>query len=1072
MADPALRPQRERKMFQLPVFNLEKIRKSRKRVKGILCDIGLQSCKELVGELKSFDAGDKYFYNTEWSDVCEWDSYRRKKKPLYRTKTFCCSLCKFSTKTIYSFRLHVQRCHEEEQDIETISGCPVCPFTAHPKVINQHFKFFHTMPRKSQLSPSHAIVGSAPTAMSSSDRFSCRKCFYQDSLYYCMKKHILVMHYPSLLSSYFGQRTESELTSCQETGFSPLRFYCKMCNLPAESSDHLLYHILTSDKHRELEVHLKALIYEHGKQGKRNQLAKLASIAPKVKASSQILNVPMLPGTNGQQPMNMVPLPQNITHGVMGPPRPPECSPINSPIMAPNVPRTTATSSGPRLMSPPVPSLNHMRPSLVPPAVMHGAPGCMPPIVRAPCSNQGFLPQGPSASLVQMSPTTPRNSLPPTSPVTSLISSQPSRVTPSALPAATTVATTLIHGGGVGNQQKGPMNISVPTITNNAPKQMPGSLRLPLQHQQQLLPPPSQQQQQGLTLMQTTLNFQNKVGLRAAAPQSLLVSQRLPLTQPVSAVNASKGAMLASQSVLSQLIPTGNKVNGLPTYTLAPVQVALPVHSGNVQNLPTLPVPVQIPQGNPVTQIAQQVPVKPSALPVVPPSLDSSDGSKQAKQWISCPVCNELFPSNVYQVHIEVAHKQQAPPKPTNVVRGLAARAPFLKKIKEKTIKCLACKVLLSEKGLCEHLLHGLNCLFCPAMFSSIKQLLEHTTMEHSPRQKVNSAFMEREYRLYTDDQGEIIFPYFDMNTAAPKEQVGDREINLALVTGSLELIYIKVHLAIGQTICKVTPRFPSKDCPFCLEKFESVHDYELHLKSKHYIMPTIHAILKMPAFKCIYCCGVYTGKTTAKAISVHVQRCRCAPRNNKEMEKIIYPDSSISTLMSVNGGPPKFTMLPAIPHNPPVVLNSQTINPVIQNTLRIESIMRSLESSKSEKESVAAKKRKIDSENDPVSSAVEKPQVILALDPTSVSVRSNEARKEFLNAYFNKKPYLSKKEIEVLASRLWLNKPDVACHFGSKRTRCMKAMQKKQPAVLLGFNMSELKKIKHNLEITEVTID
>lgn len=36
------------KMFQIPVENLDSIRKVRKKVKGILMDIGLDSCKELL----------------------------------------------------------------------------------------------------------------------------------------------------------------------------------------------------------------------------------------------------------------------------------------------------------------------------------------------------------------------------------------------------------------------------------------------------------------------------------------------------------------------------------------------------------------------------------------------------------------------------------------------------------------------------------------------------------------------------------------------------------------------------------------------------------------------------------------------------------------------------------------------------------------------------------------------------------------------------------------------------------------------------------------------------------------
>lgn len=36
------------KMFQIPVQNLDNIRKARKKVKGILVDLGLDSCRELL----------------------------------------------------------------------------------------------------------------------------------------------------------------------------------------------------------------------------------------------------------------------------------------------------------------------------------------------------------------------------------------------------------------------------------------------------------------------------------------------------------------------------------------------------------------------------------------------------------------------------------------------------------------------------------------------------------------------------------------------------------------------------------------------------------------------------------------------------------------------------------------------------------------------------------------------------------------------------------------------------------------------------------------------------------------
>ncbi|KAL6038590.1 hypothetical protein STEG23_000503, partial [Scotinomys teguina] len=65
-------------LYQIPVQNLDNIRKVRKRVKGILVDIGLESCKDLLKDLKGFDPGEKYFYNTSWGDVSLWEPSGKK----------------------------------------------------------------------------------------------------------------------------------------------------------------------------------------------------------------------------------------------------------------------------------------------------------------------------------------------------------------------------------------------------------------------------------------------------------------------------------------------------------------------------------------------------------------------------------------------------------------------------------------------------------------------------------------------------------------------------------------------------------------------------------------------------------------------------------------------------------------------------------------------------------------------------------------------------------------------------------------------------------------------------------
>ncbi|CDQ75220.1 unnamed protein product [Oncorhynchus mykiss] len=487
--------------------------------------------------------------------------------------------------------------------------------------------------------------------------------------------------------------------------------------------------------------------------------------------------------------------------------------------------------------------------------------------------------------------------------------------------------------------------------------------------------------------------------------QSLMMTQRLPLNHgtPQSTILQStpQGTMLTSQSLLSHLIPTGNKVNGMPTYTFA-TPMGMPGQTSNVQLMSKAPQPIK-PAGNPAL-------------------------NAKAKKWITCPICNELLPSNVYEAHQQAAHKAQ--PR-TAKQQGLAARAPFLRKMPDKTVKCLKCKILLSEKGLFEHLLHGLNCLYCPGMFYSIQQLVEHTNTQHNPTQKANCDFMRREYRLYTDDSGNLLFPYFDINTTAPKEILGDAELKLALVTNSLDLIFLKMQPGGKQEVCRNPSKTMQTDCPFCEEKCVTLENYRAHLSGKHCIAPTVHAILKTSAFKCIYCNGVYTGKTTQKAIIIHLQRCRPKP-------SVPIPHSSES---------------PA----------------ELQSKLRLEAAFReAMEANKKERDARAAFRKQREKEKREQAPLTD-PSIQLALDPSGMEKRPSEERKDFLTRYFHTKPYPTKKESEELSKRLWLTRTEVSTLFGMKRTKCMKAIQRNSPTIFMGFNMTELKKLKHDLIIPDV---
>lgn len=857
----------------------------------------------------------------------------------YRTRGLCCSLCKFSTRSWYSFRAHIHRYHDDEQSACSLSACSSCPFIGHPKVISKHYRLFHFENQK----PESDTVTPLSAKALSGHTFQCRKCPVRDDLLYSMRKHVLINHYTVLLNRFAGQRADTDLKAL---GQMYRKFYCKVCGANADTSEHLLYHILTSDKHRELDLHINSLIFETDAKKPPPP-----TLAPKIQGS------PVIAGPPSQPLMTPVPAPGTVL---------------------------PLANGGPRLLPPP---------------------------------NTTVLPVQASA-LVQLASAEAKGLLQPGQPLT-IQNVQVPR----------TVSAMLPNVGGT---------TPTPTLQPVIPRQQPVRLGVPGP-----LHPPSRQ-----VLLPPGVHF-NVPTVRGPPPQPMIVAPRFPLNQPTP-----RGTMLTSQSLLSHLIPTGNKVDGLPTYTLAPLQV-LSVQANNVQVVSKAPLPVS--QNNGIHQ-------------------QNSQDSKQTKKWVTCPICNELFPSNIYDSHVEV-HKDSS--KRSKL--GLAARAPFLKKMPDKTVKCLMCKILLSEKGIFEHLIHGLNCLFCPGMFYSIKQLVAHIQVEHNPTQKANCDFMRREYRLYTDESGHLLFPYFDINTTAPKEMMGEKELNLALVTNSLDLIFLKMMPMNPQAVCKMPmPKPDSLDCVFCSEKLLNMECYQMHLREKHFIVPTVHAILKMPAYKCIYCGGVYTGKTTVKAISVHISRCRAAPKTLKDAERI---NSGLTVGPRVSQGlisfpaPSRQTSAPVpgqLQASVPAPQSQQT-DAEMQSKLRLElAVKEAIEANKREREARLARKKKLEKERLaclPTSSAevLDDPSVQFALDPAGMELRSFEARREFVNRYFNKQPYPLKKEIIALSSRLLLNKTDVACQFGSKRTRCMKQLQRNKAAVLLGFNMMALMKVKHNLLIPEI---
>lgn len=894
------------KMYQLPVEKLDKIRKSRKRVKSILSDIGLDSCKELLEELKCFDAGDDCFENTEWDDFTDSYNGKRRKKWGYRTETLCCALCWFSTRSWYTFRGHVQRCHEEEVDLTTLATCPSCPFISHPDLISQHVKMFHSNAAKTSQAAASASGSQTLVCFSTAnvgDKYSCRNCGFHDSLIYVMRKHVLVNHYRQILTRYFGQRSAAEQAAGLR-GTKLSQFYCRECSMPAETSEHLLYHILSSDKHREVHAQIRPLIMEHvnGKTGKNGSQQSLPNLAPR----------------SVQRVVSLV-------------------SRASQPSTA------KGPSSGTVLLAPPST-----------PTALVCSPGSRQVLLPTQTSTKGLILTGSAMAALQNNQTNTKIS-PVNNTSISMLLNNPKQQ-------SITV--------GVSQQQQ-PITVGVAQQ-----QQRPITVGVPQQQTRQVLLPPGVQ-----------ISVQNKLGVGmgvgVGGNQPLMLTQRMPIPQP-----APQRQMLSTQSV--RLVPTGNKVNGLPTYTLETVQVAVPVQTTGVG---------QVVNKGPILVTAQQQPSQSLSVPML--------GNGMA--------CSQSLGS---ALHTAVSSSSDRP-------KELVVHTQFLRRMRN-TVKCTRCQILLSDKGIFQHLLHGLRCLFCPLIFYSIRQIMEHCTQEHSLALSANRDRLKKEFKLSTNELGHLVIPSFDMRTSVPQDLLGFKHLNLVLITASREKIYLQMSEEAGKLPC---PTMPKDGCSFCPEKPQSSTEYELHLRSKHHIVPTIHAILKSPAFKCVYCLGVYAEKSTAKTISIHVQRCRCAPKAAKDAERLINPDPNSHT---VNGG---------VPHT-------------------------ALDQGK-EQGQVKLKTRGQPHGKDAQTFTFD-PSVPMVLDPTGMEMCSFEHRKLFLGRYFNRKPYLSRQELEALAGRLWFNRTDVASLFGSKRSRCMKAIQRHKAAVFLGFNMTELNKLKHNLLFPE----
>lgn len=390
----------------------------------------------------------------------------------------------------------------------------------------------------------------------------------------------------------------------------------------------------------------------------------------------------------------------------------------------------------------------------------------------------------------------------------------------------------------------------------------------------------------------------------------------------------------------------------------------------------------------------------------------------QTQKWKICTVCNELFPENLYSAHFESAHK----------AKKVWALAKYIMKIHNFTSKCLLCNRYLPSDTLLNHvLIHGLTCPQCHSAFHSVEKLIEHGTMAHlTPFDGPPGASpLTFDLALKQDKSSNVQLLVLTFNT---NESANGQDDSLLQSLGLTKAPPPNIFEKKGQPLTKnVLPSMSRKHemgktlCPLCFTILKGpISDaLSLHLRQRHQVLQTMHPVEKKLTYKCIHCLGVYTSNMVASTITLHLVQCRAVGRSQAAIAL-----KSPLTLGASGAGLLKRQLPMQAPSIP--------------------------------------KKMKIGKDSSGTSSQGD--SVDLALDPSSYEHKTYEARKEFLTAYFNRRPYVSAQEKEKLSAKLWLWKADIASHFSIKQRMCEKHCNDSKLSVLLGFDMDALSKVKHDM--------
>lgn len=428
--------------------------------------------------------------------------------------------------------------------------------------------------------------------------------------------------------------------------------------------------------------------------------------------------------------------------------------------------------------------------------------------------------------------------------------------------------------------------------------------------------------------------------------------------------------------------------------------------------------------------IASKVRVTHPGNSVVAENNAAGVNTAQTQKWKICTVCNELFPENLYSAHFENAHK----------AKRVWALAKYIMKIHNFTSKCLLCNRYLPSDTLLNHMLiHGLTCPQCHTAFHSVEEIMEHTAQIH-PNDFVGppgASPLTFDLTIKQDNSSNVQLLVLTFNM---KESVNGQGQPVLAQSSGPPLVKVSPPKPTQKNEAVSAASFHSLPhrsevgktlCPLCFTilKGPISEALSMHLRERHQVLQTMHPVEKKMTYKCIHCLGVYTSNMVASTITLHLVQCRAVGRNQA--------NQSFRSTLTLNSSGAGF-----IKRQPPV---QATSNP---------------------------KRLKLSKESKISSTTVGAGSVGLALDPRSYEHKTYEARKNFLTAYFNRRPYPSAQEEEKLSASLWLWKSDIASHFATKRKMCERHCQKSQVSVLLGFDMHAVKKVKHDLIFEENICD